>query len=51
MPRLSRHGLPTSNPEPTILEAIDAASLLHALANAVYLPRPWYLHSHFLPNL
>jgi hypothetical protein len=38
------HGpqLPASKPEPTILEWIDAASLLHALANAVYLPRSWH---------
>jgi hypothetical protein len=27
--------LPASKPEPTILEWIDAASLLHVLANAV----------------
>ena len=37
--------LPAPKPQPAILEWIDATSLLRALANAVYLPRPWYVHS------
>jgi hypothetical protein len=37
--------LPAPKPQPAILELIDATSLLRALANTVYLPRPWYVHS------
>jgi hypothetical protein len=37
--------LPAPKPQPAILEWIDATSLLRALANAVYLQRPWYVHS------
>jgi hypothetical protein len=37
--------LPAPMPQPAILEWIDATSLLRTLANALYLPRPWYVHS------